>query len=62
MIQKDCQLPTKLKLHYGCTDRAGWKKVLAGEFKKPYFLQIVHFLKTEKNNGKMILSSGKPDF
>ena len=27
---------------------AGWKKVLEQEFNKPYFLQIVHFLKKEK--------------
>ncbi len=41
---------------------AGWKKVLEAEFKKPYFLQIVHFLKTEKNIGKVILSAGQSDF
>jgi uracil-DNA glycosylase len=36
----------------------GWKKVLEPEFKKPYFLQIVHFLKTEKNIGKIIYPPG----
>jgi uracil-DNA glycosylase len=37
---------------------AGWKKVLEPEFTKPYFLQIVHFLKTEKNIGKIIYPPG----
>jgi uracil-DNA glycosylase len=37
---------------------AGWKKVLEPEFSKPYFLQIVHFLKTEKNLGKTIYPPG----
>jgi uracil-DNA glycosylase len=37
---------------------AGWKKVLEPEFSKPYFLQIVHFLKTEKNIGKTIYPPG----
>ncbi|MDP4131839.1 MAG: uracil-DNA glycosylase [Bacteroidota bacterium] len=36
----------------------GWKKVLDSEFAKPYFLQIVHFLKTEKNMGKTIYPPG----
>ncbi len=36
----------------------GWKKVLEPEFSKPYFLQIVHFLKTEKNIGKTIYPPG----
>ncbi|MFI5194728.1 MAG: uracil-DNA glycosylase [Chitinophagales bacterium] len=36
----------------------GWKKVLDPEFMKPYFLQIVHFLKTEKNAGKTIYPPG----
>jgi uracil-DNA glycosylase len=36
----------------------GWKKVLNAEFNKPYFLQIVHFLKTEKNLGKIIYPPG----
>jgi uracil-DNA glycosylase len=36
----------------------GWKEVLASEFNKPYFLQIVHFLKTEKNTGKLIYPPG----
>jgi uracil-DNA glycosylase len=37
---------------------AGWKKVLEPEFNKAYFLQIVHFLKTEKNLGKTIYPPG----
>lgn len=37
---------------------AGWKKVLDTEFNKPYFLQIVHFLKTEKNLSKQIYPPG----
>src|SRR5450631_4790726 len=37
---------------------AGWKKVLEPEFSKPYFLQLVHFLKTEKNIGKTIYPPG----
>jgi uracil-DNA glycosylase len=36
----------------------GWKKVLEPEFNKAYFLQIVHFLKTEKNTGKLIYPPG----
>jgi len=41
---------------------AGWKKVLEAEFSKPYFLQIVHFLKTEKNLGKIIYPPGSQIF
>jgi uracil-DNA glycosylase len=41
---------------------AGWKKVLEPEFNKPYFLQIVHFLKTEKNIGKIIYPPGSQIF
>lgn len=41
---------------------AGWKKVLEPEFSKPYFLQIVHFLKTEKNLGKLIYPPGSQIF
>lgn len=37
---------------------AGWKEVLDSEFNKPYFLQIVHLLKTEKNLGKTIYPPG----
>ena len=36
----------------------GWKNVLDPEFNKPYFLQIVHFLKTERNLGKTIYPPG----
>jgi uracil-DNA glycosylase len=35
-----------------------WKKVLEHEFEKPYFLQIVTFLKTEKAAGKTIYPPG----
>ncbi len=35
-----------------------WKAVLEPEFSKPYFLQIVHFLKTEKTAGKTIYPPG----
>lgn len=35
-----------------------WKQVLKDEFKKPYFLQIVTFLKTEKMAGKIIYPPG----
>ncbi len=35
-----------------------WQKVLKKEFTKPYFLQIVTFLKTEKAAGKIIYPPG----
>ncbi|HTN09292.1 uracil-DNA glycosylase [Agriterribacter sp.] len=35
-----------------------WKAVLKEEFAKPYFEQIVHFLKTEKMAGKTIYPPG----
>jgi uracil-DNA glycosylase len=35
-----------------------WKEALAPEFTKPYFLQIVTFLKTEKSAGKIIYPPG----
>lgn len=35
-----------------------WKEVLKDEFSKPYFLQLVTFLKTEKVLGKMIYPPG----
>lgn len=35
-----------------------WKEVLKNEFTKPYFLQIVTFLKTEKAAGKTIYPPG----
>jgi uracil-DNA glycosylase len=40
----------------------GWKNVLESEFNKPYFLQVVHFLKTEKNIGKIIYPPGSQIF
>src|SRR5664279_952605 len=41
---------------------AGWKKVLEQEFSKPYFLHLVHFLKTERNIGKIIYPPGSQIF
>lgn len=38
---------------------AGWKQELKEEFDKPYFAQIVHFLKEEKKAGKIIYPPGK---
>ena len=35
-----------------------WKEVLKNEFAKPYFLEIVTFLKIEKNAGKIIYPPG----
>lgn len=35
-----------------------WKEVLQPEFDKPYFEQIVHFLKAEKQAGKIIYPPG----
>jgi len=37
---------------------ASWKDVLRDEFCKPYFQQIVEFLKTEKAQGKIIYPPG----
>jgi uracil-DNA glycosylase len=37
---------------------ASWKEVLKQEFVKPYFLQIVTFLKTERAAGKIIYPPG----
>ena len=36
----------------------GWKEILKDEFNKPYFLQIVTFLKTERAAGKTIYPPG----
>jgi uracil-DNA glycosylase len=38
---------------------ASWKEVLKNEFDKPYFLQIVTFLRTEKQAGKTIYPPGQ---
>ena len=35
-----------------------WKVALKGEFKKPYFKQIVDHIKTEKEQGKTIYPPG----
>jgi uracil-DNA glycosylase len=35
-----------------------WKNVLQSEFDKPYFQEIIHFLKTEKAAGKTIYPPG----
>ncbi len=37
---------------------AGWKEILKTEFTKPYFLQIVNLLKTEKMEGRVIYPPG----
>jgi uracil-DNA glycosylase len=39
-----------------------WKQVLKEEFEKPYFEQIVNFLKTEKATGKKIFPTGSNIF
>ncbi len=39
-----------------------WKQVLAAEFQKPYFAQIVQFLKSEKSAGKVIYPPGSQIF
>jgi uracil-DNA glycosylase len=36
----------------------GWKEILKQEFTRPYFLQIVNFLRTEKMAGKTIYPPG----
>lgn len=36
-----------------------WKEVLKAEFSKPYFLQIVNFLRTERMAGKTIYPPGQ---
>ncbi len=35
-----------------------WKNVLSSEFDKPYFLELVHFLKSEKKKGTKIYPPG----
>ena len=37
---------------------ASWKEILKDEFTKPYFLEIVNFLRTEKMAGKTIYPPG----
>jgi uracil-DNA glycosylase len=37
----------------------GWKKILKDEFEKPYFKQIIYFLKAEKSAGKIIYPPGQ---
>ena len=37
----------------------GWKSVLKAEFSKPYFVEVVNFLKTEKAAGKTIYPPGQ---
>jgi uracil-DNA glycosylase len=39
-----------------------WKKILEPEFSKPYFENIVSFLRTEKKEGKTIYPPGKQIF
>jgi uracil-DNA glycosylase len=38
---------------------ASWKEILYQEFSKPYFLQLVNFLKTERAAGKTIYPPGQ---
>jgi uracil-DNA glycosylase len=40
----------------------GWKKILQDEFHKPYFGEIVNFLKVEKSQGKIIYPPGQQIF
>ncbi len=40
----------------------GWKKMLQEEFDQPYFGEIVHFLKTERSQGKTIYPPGQMIF
>ena len=37
---------------------AGWKELLKEEFSKPYFQELVHLLKTEKEQGRKIYPPG----
>ena len=39
-----------------------WKEVLAEEFNKPYFEEIVSFIKDEKLKGKIIYPPGNKIF
>src|SRR5712671_5563332 len=41
---------------------ASWKEILQDEFNKPYFEQIVHHLKTERTQGKIIYPPGPSIF
>lgn len=41
---------------------ASWKKQMVAEFEKPYFAEIVRFLKQEKLNNKVIYPHGKHIF
>jgi len=52
----NCQLSVNYSMNVQI--EPGWKAVLASEFNKPYFLHIVHFLKSEKNAGKTIYPPG----
>jgi uracil-DNA glycosylase len=40
----------------------GWKEILKHEFEKPYFAQIPHHLKTEREQGKKIFPPGSQIF
>lgn len=52
-----CLILPKLE-HMEVKMEASWKEVLKNEFTKPYFQQIVIFLKTEKAAGKIIYPPG----
>jgi uracil-DNA glycosylase len=45
-------MPTNVQIH------DSWKTVLQPEFDKPYFKEIIRFLKTEKEAGKIIYPPG----
>lgn len=38
--------------------QADWKQVLNSEFEKPYFLELVNFIKNEKRSGKEVYPPG----
>ncbi|MBU3675833.1 MAG: uracil-DNA glycosylase [Chitinophagaceae bacterium] len=41
---------------------ASWKEILAPEFERPYFKDLIAFLKAEKNKGKCIYPAGNNIF
>jgi uracil-DNA glycosylase len=41
---------------------ASWKAVLADEFEKPYFGQLIEFIKSEKNQGNTVYPPGPEIF
>lgn len=57
LYESSCLILPKLE-HMEVKMEASWKEVLKNEFTKPYFQQIVTFLKTEKAAGKIIYPPG----